>query len=69
MNYLFLKGRHGLAHLLPKRYPVASPDEMNKAIPPPLYVAETQGEEEFSELPDEFFEQELLVAKGILKHI
>jgi len=43
---------------------VASPDEMAKAIPPPLYVAPTAGEEKFPELSDEIYDQELIVAKG-----
>lgn len=59
-----LQGRHGLAHLLPKRYPISTPDEMSKTIPPPEYVAPTKGEDGFLELSDDFFEHEVNVAKG-----
>ncbi|XP_035709730.1 dynactin subunit 4 isoform X2 [Folsomia candida] len=56
-------GRHGLAHLLPKRYPISTPDEMYKPIPPPEYVAPTKGDDEFQELSDKFFEEEINVPK------
>jgi hypothetical protein len=58
-----------LAHLLPKRFPIATADEMAKAIPPPKYVAPAEGEEALEELGDEFYDQELVVAKGSLRRM
>lgn len=63
-----MQGRHGLAHLLPKRYPISTPDEMYKPIPPPEYVAPTKGDDEFQELSDKFFEEEINVPKGSAIH-
>jgi dynactin-4 len=56
-------GRHGVAHLLPKRFPIQNPEEMGKAIPPPPYTAPTFGIDELPELDDEFYNEELIPAK------
>jgi hypothetical protein len=61
---IFIKGRHGLAHLLPKRFPISTPDEMSKPLPDPEYVAPVKGDDQFLELSDDFFEEDLNVAKG-----
>ncbi len=60
---LKLQGRHGLAHLLTKRFPASNPEEMSKAIPPPTYLAPTLGEEDFEELSEEFFTDPFAVMK------
>lgn len=61
---MHVQGRHGVAHLLPRRYPVSLPEEMSKAVPPPMYIAPTEGIEELPELSDDIYEDELIVPKG-----
>jgi hypothetical protein len=36
---------------------------MYRAIPPPEYVAESKGDDQFVELSDDFFEEEVNIAK------
>ncbi|CAL8121874.1 unnamed protein product [Orchesella dallaii] len=56
-------GRHGVAHLLPRRYPVSVPEEMSKPLPTPLYLAPTEGMEDLPELSDDVYEDELIIPK------
>jgi len=37
---------------------------MSKVVPPPTYVAPTEGEDDLQEFTDEFYDQEFVVAKG-----
>ncbi|CAG7729325.1 unnamed protein product [Allacma fusca] len=62
-NKFLAAGRHGLAHLLPKRFPAANPEEIGKAIPLPNFVASTSSAEELDDLPSEFYETEFVSAK------
>lgn len=66
--FLILQGRHGVAHLLPRRYPVSLPEETSKALPPPVYVAPTEGIDELPELPDSMYEDELIIPKSKRKN-
>lgn len=58
------QGRHGVAHLLPKRIPLVTPEEMAKPIDPPPYTAPTVGIEDLPELPDDFYSEELILPKS-----
>jgi len=57
------KGRHGLAHLLPKRFPSSASEESAKGVPQPTYLAPAIGEDELPQVSDEFYTDEHVIPK------